>query len=187
MKLFLIFLFSYCSIEKPLSSSAEIRWQETRKLTFADFKETVPPSSPWAATTQSMINFSYAEVNGKLSNVVVYASFIPEKSWMKKRIPEVLGHEQVHFDITEVFARKFYHKVIKETSFSRERLRNLFKAENSACDEFQKQYDEETEHGTKEDMQEKWRERVSKLLETTPPYPSQEDGEKENFSHPGGK
>jgi len=174
MKLFLIFLFSFCSTEKTFSPSAEIRWQETRKLTFADFKGAVPAFSSWAATTQSTINFSYSETNGKLSNVIVYASFTPEKSWMRKRIPEVLAHEQIHFDITEVFARKFYHEVMNETSFSKEKLRDLFKSENAACEELQQQYDDETEHGTKEEMQEKWKETVSKLLESNAPYPSQE-------------
>lgn len=171
MKLFLIFLFTYCSTGKAVAPSAEIRWQEARKLTFADFKGSVPAYSSWAATTQSMINFSYEETNGKLLNVVVYASFIPEKSWMKNRIPEVLAHEQLHFNITEVFARKFYSEVIKQTSFSKEKLRNLFKAENSACDELQQQYDEETDHGTKEEIQEKWKEKVSKLLQSYEPYP----------------
>ena len=180
MKLFLIFLLSYCSTEKTFFPAEDIRWQETRKLTFADFKGAVPDYSSWAATTQSNINFSYAEVNGKLSNVVVYASFTPEKSWMRKRLPEVLSHEQVHFDITELFARKFYHEVMSGVSFSKEKLRDLFKSENSACDKFQQQYDDETEHGTKEEMQAKWKEKVSTMLQSSEPYPTQEDGEKEN-------
>jgi Bacterial protein of unknown function (DUF922) len=168
-----ILLFSFFSHQNFLLPDNEIRWQQERKLTFGDFKGDVPLATPWAATTSSMIHFSYESDGSKISRVVVSASFIPEKSWMKKRLPEVLAHEQLHFDITEIFARKFYQEVIKVKSANKNELSALFKKVNSECDKFQEQYDGETDHGTKEEIQAKWKEKVTALLLSTPPYPVQ--------------
>src|SRR5690349_8815741 len=115
MKTLLLSLLMVCA-EKSFSLTDEIRWQESRKLTFDDFKGDIPRVTPWAASTSSEIHFGYETTNGLLTHVVVYASFNPEKSWIKKRLPAVLSHEQLHFDITEIFTRKFYHEVMKKSS-----------------------------------------------------------------------
>src|SRR4029078_3590622 len=120
-------------VEKSFSLPDDIRWKESGKLSFEDFKGNVPGFTPWAATTSSQISFYYESVNGKLSKVVVYASFNKEKSWMKKKLPEVLAHEQLHFDITEIFARKFYHDVMKKNSADKKELNILFQQSNKEC------------------------------------------------------
>jgi len=171
MTTLLLVLLSIFSVETSLSVTDDIRWEESRKLSFMDFKGDVPAITPWAATTSSQISFYYESVNGKLTKVTVYASFNKEKSWMKKKIPEVLTHEQVHFDITEVFARKFYHDVMKKNSADKKELNTLFQQANKECGEMQEKYDDETDHGTIEDAQAKWIEKVTAMLRDEEPYP----------------
>ncbi len=172
MKLIFIFLVSLFASENISSSADDIRWQPERKLTYQDFRGAVPGSTPWAATTNSSILFGYETVNEKITRVSVYASFIPKKSWMKKKLPEVLGHEQLHFDITEIFARRFYHQVMKENSADKDFLDSLFKSVNLDCSNLQQQYDDETNHGIIEDVQAKWKVKVDSLLNITPLYPA---------------
>ena len=175
MMMLLIFLVSFFSFEKTSSPPPEkIRWEDSRRLAFADFKGDVPAVTPWAATTSSEINFYYESVNNKLTKVVVYASFNQEKSWMKKRLPEVLSHEQLHFDITEVFARKFYHEVLKKNTADKKELNNLFQKVNNECQQTQHDYDDATDHGVVEDAQAKWSEKVAAMLKDEEPYPGSE-------------
>ncbi len=176
MILLFVFFFSWCHPLLDPSQQEMIRWNESRKIEFADFKGAVPPGTPWAATTSSMIHFAYETMNGKVSGVSVYASFIPAKSWMKKKIPAVLTHEQLHFDITEVFTRKLYEDVTKDPFASKDKLNTFFKKENSLCDNMQRQYDEETDHGTIENAQKQWGVKVQEMLDAYKPYPDP-DGE----------
>jgi len=84
----------------------EIRWSTKRNLVYTDFSGTIPSASPWAANTSSNIYFSYDFTSNELREVIVYSSFTPSKSWMRTKISSVLIHEQLHFDITELFARR---------------------------------------------------------------------------------
>ena len=157
-----------------LSSNDDIRWSAERKLTYSDFAGSAPISSPWVANTSSNIYFSYDFNNDQLHEITAYSSFTPSKSWMKKKIPEVLHHEQLHFDITELYARKLYvdaSKLIGQRGNTNQ-LKQLFKDANSECNEMQNQYDEESNHGVNEEKQIEWEKRIKQLLENTPAYPT---------------
>ncbi|MEO5675640.1 MAG: hypothetical protein ABIQ74_13435 [Chitinophagales bacterium] len=172
MHLILLLLFS-CSPATKINSlpDQEIRWKSDKKLTYADFKGRVPSATTWAATTNSMIYFAYQTLNGSVSEINVYSSFIPSKSWIKRKLPEVLAHEQLHFDITEAFARKFYAEAIKKSYGPGDGLNKLFREVNDECDQLQQLYDDETNHGIVAEEQEKWSLKVRKLLELYEPYP----------------
>jgi hypothetical protein len=173
IKCLVIFFMLLSPIRFSFFSENEIRWEQSRELTYSDFKEAPPVVTPWAATTSSEISFSYEVINNHLTHVVVYASFIPEKSWMKSKLPEVLMHEQLHFDITEVYARKLYMEVIHQSSVSKKDLTASFKSANAECQKVQQQYDDQTDHGTIQTVQAKWKEKVSGMLHSTDPYPAE--------------
>ena len=156
-----------------LSSSDDIRWSAERKLDYSDFSGSIPSSSPWVANTNSNIYFAYGFNNDELREITVYSSFTPSKSWMKKKLPEVLHHEQLHFDITELYARTLYLKASKLIGNRGDinQLKQLFKDANTDCNEMQNQYDEESEHGVNEEKQVDWEKRIKQLLENTPTYP----------------
>jgi hypothetical protein len=104
-----------------LSSFNEIKddkilWNKDKPLTWNDFQGIPKKSSQRSAMTNSGIELKTSFENNTLT-ITVGAYFIKNKSWVKK---EALGdsllleHEQVHFDITELFARKFRQKLRAE-------------------------------------------------------------------------
>jgi hypothetical protein len=177
MKLFRLILLISLSLfhsSSAVKPADEIRWGAGRLLGYEDFKAAVPSNTPWAATTTSSIYFSYEESNKQLRNVQVYAFFNPEQSWMKTKSPEVLRHEQLHFNITEFYARKFYAEsaALLGTANAREKLMQLFKKANDDCASSQSKYDVESEHGVNESGQKKWETQVAEWLKATAPYPT---------------
>lgn len=144
----------------------EITWSADRPLTYADFRGRIPPASPWAATTRSTIRFSYETVNGILTQWTVEALFDPAGSWMRVREPAVLQHEQLHFDITEVFARQFCQHLQRHhgSRVPRHLLGEIFQEYNRRCDSVQVEYDRQTEHGTLSTMQGRWTDTVRRWL-----------------------
>ena len=156
------------------ANEEEIRWSQKSVLSYSDFKDKVPENTPWAALTASYIYFTYSTSNGSISKIHVYASFKKNESWMKTAREDVLAHEQLHFAITEYFARKLYHdsqQLRTERGNVSAAANNLFKAINRECDEMQEAYDEETEHGVRPESQEKWEKRIEGLMKAYPPYP----------------
>ena len=94
-------------------------WSSDYKLQWSDFQGAPNNNSDAAATTASGITFSYrlSETDGNITDFVadVTAHFYPNKSWYK---PEqvsnhILEHEQLHFDITELHARKLRQQISK--------------------------------------------------------------------------
>lgn len=93
----------------------EILWSEHRKLQIRDFKGTVE-KRPFQAATSSGITYSYQYIplNGTL-NLLVTAKFDCTKSYFKLSSNDslVLAHEQLHFDLTEVYARLFFKRILE--------------------------------------------------------------------------
>ena len=93
----------------------EIVWNPTRRLTRADFKASTE-SRPFEAATSSNIRYRYfgRMFQGKVQ-FIVETVFDCQNSYFKgTQDPErTLAHEQGHFDITEITARRFT-KAIKE-------------------------------------------------------------------------
>jgi hypothetical protein len=168
----LLFLFVLCTSFSP--SGDEIRWSTERRLNYRDFAGALPASTPWAATTNSSIHFSYEERNRTLQSVTVYSAFDPSRSWMKTKTPDVLRHEQLHFDITEFFARKFYSSAaaLLGQSGASAKLKSLFQQLNQECMEMQEAYDNESEHGVNVGRQQEWEKKVMQWLRSTPAYPA---------------
>jgi len=161
--------------EKPV-----IAWQENNKLTWADFKGEPKLNSGAAAETASGINFGFSvkEVN---ANVVsfsteVKAYFYPEKSWFRAEhnTPYILSHEQLHFDITELFARKLIKDIseLKVSNSIKSELKTLYQNNENALREFQKRYDEETNHSENPENQKKWQDDIKLELDKLSEYKS---------------
>jgi len=136
-------------------------WSPSRPLTWADFKSQPTPADKLAALTSATIDVQAACQDFKF-NSTVRAVFIPTESWVReatKASPNLLRHEQVHFDITELYARKLRQK-ISLSKFDCEHLQPRFKnLTNAVFAEWQKEearYDQETNHGLAADRQKSW-------------------------------
>lgn len=145
------------------ASSEKIPWTEDVKLTWDDFKGRPDMRSPFVAMTSSGIVFSYqvASENGNLSLTThVEAQFNPEMSWHKpdKVNDHVLQHEQGHFNITEIHARKL-RKAFAEYKVTRNYERELsaiFTRINRERQVMQDRYDKESNHSQNKEKEAEW-------------------------------
>jgi hypothetical protein len=88
-----------------------IRWSATRKLVWTDFRGKATSQMLGA---QSALGYAMSlGCRDGVLQVSIVAEFLPDQSWVADRIllsglasPIGLRHEQLHFDLKEVYARK---------------------------------------------------------------------------------
>jgi len=156
----------------------EIEWSADRKLTWDDFKgEPDRVNFPNAlALTNSGFGYESGVNMFKQGKVFVKSVFRTDKSWV---IPMglndyVLRHEQIHFDITEIYSRKL-RKALADANITSDnvlRARPIFDKIFSEMEKRQQRYDEETKRGDKKETQEYWEATVKLELEKYDLYKS---------------
>ena len=149
-----------------------IAWSATRRLTMADFQGRASVGNPLASSTSSNIKADAACKDYVFSSTVE-ATFDPATSWF--RHPQtaseaLLRHEQLHFDITEVYARIMRQKLISFAARANcEKLQpafnNVTKLVYSEWDREQNRYDQETTHGLNAMRQAYWEKQTATKLE----------------------
>ena len=148
-----------------------IAWTEKR-LTWKDFKGQPSLSSRVAATTASGISYEFSTTGIKDAftiDFVITTHFYPKKSWYKSVLCDdfVLSHEQLHFDISELFARKL-RKELSEDIFTHENVKAKVKAiynkNNQALNEYQNRYDEATNFSRNLQQQVLWNKKIAEAL-----------------------
>ncbi|SDI03423.1 DUF922 domain-containing protein [Winogradskyella thalassocola] len=162
------------------SNEESMTWNESAKLTWADFKATPNLESDAVALTASGITFGYS-VNTSGERIVdfstsVEAHFYPSKSWyiQDKGNAYILAHEQLHFDITELYARKFRAQIKKlvVNQNVKDQMNRLHAKINEAVNETQKRYDAQTNHSMNREMQKEWEITIQKELREFEDYKS---------------
>ncbi len=105
-------------IANPEDFEEEIIWHEARKLAIRDFKGSTE-KRPFQAATVSSFQY-FTERNPLNAQFVLKAEslFYCPGSYFKPSENDslILAHEQLHFDITEIYARKFVKKVAETVS-----------------------------------------------------------------------
>jgi hypothetical protein len=83
-----------------------INWSQHRQLEWGDFKGEFPGDENYAAVSHNGIE-AMAGLTRR-SDVKVKAIFYTQTSWVETTTlsSDVLLHEQTHFDLTELYARK---------------------------------------------------------------------------------
>ncbi|MCC1485404.1 DUF922 domain-containing protein [Winogradskyella immobilis] len=158
-----------------------ISWNENRKLTWADFKDRPNLNSGAVALTASGITFGFSiqKSGGKpvSFNTTVESLFYPDKSWYitERADSYILGHEQLHFDITELHARKFRQQIneLKVSSNIRAKLNRLHTSINKASAAMQNKYDRESNHSIIKEAQLRWQKYIAAELEALEEFKSQ--------------
>lgn len=147
-------------------------WQE-EPLKWSDFRGTPDPSNPFHANTGSGISYSYSiRTSGTETefNYEVISYFIPQNSWVKpgKTSEHLLAHEQLHFDITELHARKlraYLEKVDVNSKNLKKELESLYRQTEKERAEMQKKFDMETRHSQNRELQAGWQEIIREELQ----------------------
>ena len=102
----ILFMFLLCCTCLSLKAQDTLFWKATDTLTWNDFKGTPDRSARYLAISATGITYTY-KFSGEDLNFQVRAFFVRSKSWRNYGTDlKVLRHEQGHFDITEIYARK---------------------------------------------------------------------------------
>lgn len=148
-----------------------IPWDANRKLSWSDFRAR-PAEDEWAAaTTASGISYEFSALeNGQGYELEfrVGAYFYPDKSWYQPQLCDtvVLSHEQLHFDISELYARKMAG-IMAATRFSKNasaEVKAIYRQILKELDEFQSRYDEETNFSRDKEKQLLWNRKIDMAL-----------------------
>lgn len=157
---------------RPLDAGAYIPWRADRKLTWDDFQAAADAHEPLHAMTATTIAVK-SNCRDNVLRFTVLSQFAPHESWTKNRASaELLQHEQMHFDLTEVYARRLRQQLSKLNGRCSDRP-GFQKVVNRVFAEWKKEqnrYDAETRHGLDEAQQIRWTERIDSLLHTLEDY-----------------
>lgn len=157
-----------------------ISWKSSRKLTWADFKGKPKKGTSAVALTASGITFGYS-VQTRGGNITsfeprVYAHFYPEKSWVIKEgaTDYILAHEQLHFDITELYVRKFREAIskLRVSNSIKKQLEALHQQVNEKLNETQTLYDSQSNHSINKEAQKEWESFIAIELKKLEQYAS---------------
>lgn len=163
--------------------SQVIEWHEDRPLVWEDYqKKHVPKETDelWAAKTVYKVEIEPLNVavdaNNNIRNykeLTVVAQFYPKKSWVTQRNDVLLKHEQLHFDIAELYARKMRYEFSKLQKGKVQRMDDYQEVWNrnwQACRREQRQYDVDSNHGLDVAENDLWKTRIDAKLTTYLPF-----------------
>jgi hypothetical protein len=146
------------------AQSTEIKWAKNSRLGWNDFQGRIESTSDHAAKTFSGFKYSASvlkRTNSTEIDFVVYAYFIKDLSWSHsdKRSNTLLGHEQGHFDIAELYAR-LLRKALAEYPYPKNLDDNvfddIFNSYQHQRDSVQATYDKDTNHSRFKEGQMLW-------------------------------
>ncbi len=141
-----------------------ILWQEEKLLTWDDFRG--KPEKRFAAASTHYDIIKELQDNSNSANINIKAIFFCKRSWKKKSwINEsVLRHEQKHFDIVELFARKLRKLIFEQKYLDYNDVKiktdSLYTIIDKEMDVYQDKYDEETDGSMNGDKQREWEPKI---------------------------
>jgi Bacterial protein of unknown function (DUF922) len=173
MKVFQTVLFASILIFPVLASAQGdeqfIDWSSGKRLNWKDYLARPSSSSVAAAITSTALGVEYHFKNNTLSYKIT-CRFSKTRSWGKYKTDYILQHEQGHFDITELFARRLA-KELKGYSFNprsyQDDLSKIYKNVMDDKERFQNQYDAETDFSRNKEKQTEWLDKIREELEET--------------------
>ena len=149
-----------------------IPWRNQRRLSWDDFLSAPQKQGDAVASTSTSLGISYQVKNGELTYSIT-CNFSKKKSWGLLKTEYILAHEQAHFDITELHARKLYealyHYEFNPDSFKKD-IAAIYERIVAEKEAMQEAYDHETDHSRRKKLQTEWLEKVEKSLEETAPF-----------------
>jgi hypothetical protein len=168
--IFTLFLFL------PLSAYTQheqfIEWSSAKRLTWDDYLAKPPITTDAAAITSTALGVEYSLKNNTLAYTIT-CRFSKTNSWGRHKTDYILQHEQGHFDITELFARKLA-KELKEYKFSsrnyQEDLSKIYKKVMDEKEKYQNKYDKETDFSRNKGEQAEWLQKIRDELDDLEEY-----------------
>lgn len=171
---FLVFIiFATPSVFFAQKNNEELlEWNADRQLSWADYKSKPNPESDAAASTTTYLSVEYNITSTRFS-YKIKSSFSKTRSWGLHKTDYILSHEQGHFDIAEVFARKL-HKKLSEYKFNKKTyqkdLQKIYESITREKSDTQNEYDKQTNHSINKEKQAEWLKKIQEMLEEYEEY-----------------
>jgi len=167
--LLLFALLGFSSPESAVNTKGEMLWSSDRFLVWSDFKKKASDYNAGdAALTASSIQ-TQTSMMDKLLKISVTAKFYPYQSWSlkNKQSDSLLKHEQLHFDITELYARKTRKALLENIIYKKDynKIGNVVSKYTKEWNQIQDLYDLESNHNRNLEGQKKWEKFISEELE----------------------
>jgi len=183
MKIFLVFIvLTTICLETSYSQNdfivndTIISWSENKKLKWGDFKgikDSINFTENGAVTDYSISLLPRNIKVDEYEKINAIALFFKETSWTITESLGLLKHEQIHFDIAEIYAREI-RKCFSEKKENGESdiysYIQIAKDLGNQCTVYQQLYDEETAHGTIGLKQLEWEKKIAKELKALDAY-----------------
>ena len=172
----------FLALSSVLVNDEVIEWRDDYKLNWSQFRGQPKTNTTVVAVTASGITFEYSvqETDRQIVSfdAKVYAHFYPKKSWYIEEEGDsyILAHEQLHFDITELYARKFRKHIsaLKVSNNLKSQLRDIHERINNEWSVVQNRYDLESDNSVNKEFQTKWNIYVKQELANLNAYKSKE-------------
>jgi hypothetical protein len=168
MKFFLVCFFTITFFQTK--DPTIITWNENAKLKWSDFRDFSNKKYKYGATSAVYLYYNPQLLSNDSINITIKANFDRSQSWYIRALArnELLSHEQLHFDIVELFARKFRKRLLDfndslDFASLQKRCEVEFMELQNQCNMMQNQNDVETSHGVDPEAQDEWDKNV--LLE----------------------
>lgn len=157
-----------------IQAQNRIQWDESKKLTWKDFKGKPQPSNHKVAATNYEIGYEYWLENNEFQFKVT-CEFVKDLSWVSSegRTEYILKHEQKHFDLAEAYARKL-RKAFREGDITvknyKRQIKSIYNQIWEECQAAQAEYDYESHHSIDTNAQAKWDLIIENKLESLKEY-----------------
>lgn len=168
MKLLLLLFLPLTIVQ---SENKELRWSANVPLTWDNYTALPVETSELDAWTYSGFRYEYnwSESEGGISwTLRAHSFFDPAQSWVKKnrKGPDLLAHEQLHFNIAELHCRYFKEKCanFNFTSNIEAELKGIYDEVFAALLQAQLDYDAESDHYKDKEGQAVWNEFVAEEM-----------------------
>jgi hypothetical protein len=152
--------------------AGRVVWTRDRRLAWSDFQGNAPARAAEGAGSCVGFSVSWECPAGEL-RFGIMATFDPGASWVERgaESPLLLRHEQLHFDLTELFARRLRKQFTdlrdpcQNPGDARQVLDGAVVGAYREWQEAQRRYDAETRRGTDAAVQGGWERRTRRELE----------------------
>jgi hypothetical protein len=167
-------------LDGEIVAADAIPWAAERPLTWKDFRATPPvePGDEGARTAYSL--FYGARCAGRRFEFRVLAAVLPRLSWVTPGVlknpalsARSLRHEQTHFNLSEVHARrmrKYFADMAQPCNSSETELNALAQRYVRAEATAQASYDQETNYGRIPARQSEWEAETMRQIESLAAY-----------------
>ena len=162
------------TIDAQIEKDDAIVWTPRRLLSWADFKGKPPDNAGVVAAETAYTIIDGVRCTGTKFEYRVVAAFRTKQSWVRQSVlrapgasTRALKHEQTHFDLSEVHARRlrrYFAELMAPCRMSSGDLSNAASQIEREEKAAQARYDSESDHGRNSTQQTRWDKEVDSQL-----------------------